>query len=312
MFIIALSALQLKSNLVKYGLIITLTISFLLTNYYYVNRGAKNLYYSTAARIGDSFYSALNNGIIQKDKENLFIWEKQRVPDRENEIKWALGNGLFFDLYGGHKKKMIFVDSLFQRSNSSLIFSFQKFNKNRDQIIFLDIQNDESTFKYFIEDITDKYLRDSLDDFNEEQFGKGNPNKKVTYKDNLLIIYDDLTDFVTDGFYQKENGIRWTNGDASIGFKGDFFAKDSLYLELNTYMPQICKNISPKISITGRNNIVYNPLYSGRNGDKFFYKFYFRQFTGIQKINIVSDTIMAHPPDIRRLSFPFISLELNK
>ena len=114
-----------------------------------------------------------------------------------------------------------------------------------------------------------------------------------------------------DGFYENQNGIRWTNGSSSIGFRSDFITRDSLSLELNTYMPAICENISPRISIVGDDSTAYEPLYSNRNGDTFVYKFYFSKPTCIQKINITSDTIKVVSADNRRLSFPFISLELK-
>jgi hypothetical protein len=76
-------------------------------------------------------------------------------------------------------------------------------------------------------------------------------------------------------------------------------------------MPPACKDISPRISIVADDS-TYGPLYSNRKGDTFVYRFYFKQPKSIQRINIISDTIKIASNDKRRLSFPFISLELNK
>jgi hypothetical protein len=312
MFVVALTSLWPKSRII-YALSFLLIVSFLLTNYYYINKGSKNLYYSMAARIGDTFDKAIKDGVIRLDKTNLYIWEKKRNPDRENEIKWTIGGSSFFDLYGSSIKNVMFVDSLYQRSDSSVVCSFQNFEKRSDQIIFLDIQNDEQTFRYSITDITNEYLRDSLNDFNKEKFGRVNPNRKIKYdKDHLVIMYDDFSDFLTDGFHQKENGIRWTNGNASIEFIGGYaMDRDTALIEMKVYLPAGCKDIVPKVSVTNMNNKVTNtPLLSKRE-DAFVYMLALSRPDTIKKINIVSDTIHSYP-DLRKLSFPFISLEMRK
>ena len=126
-----------------------------------------------------------------------------------------------------------------------------------------------------------------------------------------MITNDDFDKFNNTGFYQNENGIRWTNGNVSIGFMGNFIVKDSLSMELTTYMPPICKDVNPKIVIIDLDNKEYQPVAFHREGDSFHYKFYFEQSFAIQKIRIVSETIKTAPPDQRVLSFPFISLEMK-
>jgi len=44
---------------------------------------------------------------------------------------------------------------------------------------------------------------------------------------------------------------------------------------------------------------------------QFIYKFYFKKLINIKRITILSKTINALP-DVRILSFPFISLEIRK
>ena len=90
------------------------------------------------------------------------------MPDREGEIQWALGNGYFFRLYQPNDMQMIFIDSLYQRQDSlsPYKYSLPDFNIKTDQIISLIITNDDQTFKYTINNITEQYLKDSLRSYN--------------------------------------------------------------------------------------------------------------------------------------------------
>jgi hypothetical protein len=302
MFVIALTGLTYKHDNRKYLLACLLGMSFLCTNYYYVDRGAKNFYYSTSARIGNAFDRAIRDSTIDLKKANIYIWENKRNSQREDEIKWALVDGYFFAPYQNSGKSMIFVDSLYSLAN---------FNQRNDQIVFLDIQRDEATFKYAVSDITNEYLSDSLFEFRRVALEGAAPAGRFHYdQKELVITNNDFKDFITDGFHENENGLRWTNGTVMIGFKGDFTARDSLSMELDTYMPAACKNVSIRPSIKDMDGKEHQPVFSRREADRFYFDFYFAQPAMIKAINIISDTIRADP-DKRRLSFPFLSLKLK-
>lgn len=126
----------------------------------------------------------------------------------------------------------------------------------------------------------------------------------------IRINYNDLPQFSATGFYGPENGINWTNGNVSIDLKNAVQNKDSIILRLNTYMPPICKNVMPRLKLTDRDNNSYDASLSTRKGDMFYYLFVVNK-KNIQKINILSETVNA-APDLRTLSFPFVSLEINQ
>lgn len=113
------------------------------------------------------------------------------------------------------------------------------------------------------------------------------------------------------GFYGNENGITWTDGKSSINLDNCIETKDSLVIQLNTYLPSNCKGVSPEISFSDTTGKAYLPARTSRKGDVFFYFFDLGEKACLQKIHIQSDTINAFP-DKRVLSFPFMSLEIRK
>ena len=299
MFVIGINNLEFKNIGRKYLLCFILAICFVFTNYYYVYNGSQNLYYSTSAKIGNAFDKAINDSIIHLGKTKIYILEKQRNAARENELKWALGNGDFFSLYQSNIKTIIFSEPK---------SSFSNFNKNNDEIIFLDIQNDGQTFKYSIADITNEYLTYSLQKSNE---GKTDSVHKIFHANKLKITNESINDFITDGFYDNENGIRWTNGNATIKFVTDYIIQDSVIVKLNTYMPPLCENVKPKIYLAGYGK-EYQASFLKREGDIFIFKCYLKEVTAIQKINLRGEVINSGSSDQRVLSFPFKSLEINQ
>jgi hypothetical protein len=248
------------------------------------------------------FKKGVDQGVIRNSTKNLYLWEKTRNENAENEAKWYLADGYFFDFYGGNKKNLVFIDSVYERSHLTADTVFFHFNPKTDQLIY-------ATNEVF--DITQNFLHDSLKNFDQQGMTEPLTLKMPYDSTNIKVGPDTFGDFILEGFYENEGGFRWTNGHASIRFKNDFITKDSFSLKLNTYMPPACKDISPGISIVAGDS-TYGPLYSNRKGDTFVYRFYFKQPKSIQRINIISDTIKIASSDKRRLSFPFISLELNK
>lgn len=132
-------------------------------------------------------------------------------------------------------------------------------------------------------------------------------NSKIIQLEAGLPAFDGLD---KSGFYEKSNGISWTNGDATIVFNNMITSSDSLVFDLNTYMPSICKSVHPKLSLKDDNGEIYQAASIKRTGDLFTFKFYFNKPTYINSINILSETIDASP-DKRTLSFPFISMEIS-
>jgi hypothetical protein len=302
MFVIALNGLTPNNNNRKHLLSILLGVSFLFTNYYYVDKGSRNLYYISSARIGNAFDKAIKDSIIDLGRSNLYVWEKKRNKQSEDEINWSTVNGHFFEPYHTSRKKLIFTDSL---------SSFSRFNAGNDEILYIDVQRDGNSFNFSVANITAEYLKDSLRNFNEKTFGIRDPSRKVRYDQKRLgISISSIGDFLTDGFYPYESGISWTDGKASIGFMGDFLAVDTLSLVLNTYMPPICKDVHPVILVRDKKDKSYQAFFSKREGDKFTFLFHFDKPTPLQKIDIVSERINSYP-DERVLSFPFISMEIT-
>ena len=113
------------------------------------------------------------------------------------------------------------------------------------------------------------------------------------------------------GFYNNENGISWTNGKASITLDSIVEVKDSLVVQLNTYMPPPCKNVNPELSWYDTDGHDHLPVRTDRKGDTFYFVFYTAESVKLERIDISSETIDASP-DTRKLSFPFVSLEIKK
>lgn len=303
MVIIALGSVRFKNLYTRNTVFALFVLVFLWLDFNYFYKGADNLYMKFSERTAASFHQAMSKGVIRPGTKKLYIWEKQRDVNNENAIFWSLGEGYLFDFYQNSSKKVVFVDSIYQKSYSFPVSSFVNFNAKAEQIVYIHSE---------VIDITDQYLQDSLKSYDDQNIDALVSAEKIQYnQDQLLITNDDFDKFTVDGFHNNENGIRWTNGNASIGFRGNYLAKDSLKVEMNTYLPEISKNIVPRIIISDKLNREHKPVQTGRNGDKFYYQFYFNELTKLEKIAILSDTINA-APDVRKLSFPFISLELRK
>src|SRR5439155_27065767 len=101
-----------------------------------------------------------SKNVIRYNTEKLYIWEKLKDVNGENAIKWTISDGYFFEFYQVKNKKIIFVDSIYQKSYSFKDSSFLNFNKGTEQIIYI---------KNNIIDITPEYLKDSLKSFDENR-----------------------------------------------------------------------------------------------------------------------------------------------
>jgi len=289
---IALNDLTRKKYL-RNSLLIGLACLFLWTDHNYLYKGADNLYMANCERIAIIFRQAISTGVIRPNTPELYMWEKKRDPNLEGEVDWVLGEGTFFEFYQGKRKRVLYADST---------TSLAGFDADSDQIVYPAGK---------IIDITKEYLRDSLADFSDDRIAE--LVSTVTYQydqRHLLIDSTNFHKFSKRGLYAYESGISWANGNSSIGFMGDFKAVDTLSIELTTYMPPVCKDVHPVISVMDEKKRSYQPFYSKREGDKFTFLFHFDGPTPLQKINIVAERINSYP-DERVLSFPFISMEIR-
>jgi hypothetical protein len=295
LIVIAASKYPFKNNFQKAISFLLFVIIFIWADSVYLSLGSKNTYMGFSEKWAEEFKKGIDNNIIHQNTNRLFIWQDHIDSNTVNALNWVIGEGRFFYFYQNKKTAVIFVDSVYEKSHIASN-PLSHFNKN-DQIIYIGNE---------IIDITGAYLKDSLKHIEPITF-----LPKFQYDQNKLIINnDDLNKFYTTGFYDKENQIRWTDGNARISLLGDYLCKDSLFVELNTYMPPICKDINPIISLIDDSTKSYQPVYSRRAGDKFIFIFYFKQPINIQQINILSKKVDASP-DKRTLSFPFISLEIT-
>ena len=311
LLVIAFAGITIIKKSPQYMLLLLVGISFLLTNHYYIEHGAKNLYYSTSARIGNAFDKAVKDGVILPGTANLYIVERKRNEDRETEAKWALVNGYFFVPYHRQRKNLFFTDVQSIATDTSPRSVRRAFNRATDQIVFLDIEQDDKTFRYWLRDFTAEYLQDSLKELSYTVSSNKIAGSSPFFKSGLLITAANLEQFPNTGFYNNENGIRWTSGNAVIDFAGGDTVKDTLKIVLSTFMPAVCKDVKPGVWITTRSGKRNAPFASARVGDVFTFIFYFETPTKVQSININSEQISANPTDKRVLSFPFKSLQIN-
>lgn len=302
MLVIILNDWLPKGNLVKAPLLCLFIIFFIWTDYNYLNKGGANLYMVYSESLASDFKEAAAKGILRPQTRKLYILEKRKDLNIESAIRFDLGNGSLFEFYQGKSKELIFADSMYDRSYSFAFSPFVHFNEQTDQILFLNGN---------IIDVTAYFRKDSLKYFFQEKFDELMASHRWQYDPKgLLITVNDIKKLTTSGFYTNENGVIWTTGNAGIGLNGDYLAKDSLALVLKAYLPPVCRNIAPRVLLVDDKNKEYEAVSMEKEGDTFHYTFYFGQFSTIQKIRIISDTING-APDRRVLSFPFISLEIK-
>jgi hypothetical protein len=247
----------------------------------------------------------MDEKIIRSEAEKLYLWQKQKDENAMFSTRWSIGDGYLFDFYHENKKIIAFVDSVYERSKATADSASFNFKPGRDQLLYL-----TPDYQPALLDITASYLADSLKHFNPDAL-KIETAKIVYDPAYLKITNKDTARFTISGLHADENGSSWTNGDVSFSFRGDFLASDSLLITLNTYMPPACKNIKPDLLLADQAMHDLRPRQVQRNGDSFKYTFRFDKPTFVSRIMIYSDTIQARPPDTRRLSFPFISLEIK-
>ncbi len=298
--IIALNSLDFRSSLSKRLSFCLVIFLFVCIDSTYLNRGGGNIYMSSSEDVASKFKRAMDAGTIKKGSSKLYIWEKQRDVNTENAIRWDLADGYFFNFYQDKKKEIVFLDSAYNKNYSFSFSSFAGFNPGTDQILF---------FGNEIIDLTNDYLLDSFKTISTKINELETIGDMAYDRNDLIINRESFPKFLLTGFYDDENGIRWTNGDATIEFKGQYQIADSVTLQLNTYLPEICAGITPRIILVDGNNLELSPSVTNRSGNEFTYQFTIDSAVALRKIRILSDTISA-APDPRKLSFPFINMKI--
>jgi peptidoglycan/LPS O-acetylase OafA/YrhL len=126
----------------------------------------------------------------------------------------------------------------------------------------------------------------------------------------MIVNQENFSSFITTGFYGPENGIRWTDGNSSIRLNNSIGNKDSVIIELNTYMPPVCAKIHPEVTLSDSKGHHFKSALTTRKENMFYYLFVLAPNSSFEQINISAERIDASP-DQRMLSFPFIGLEIK-
>jgi len=280
-----------------------IVLLYVFTDFLYLSHGSENFSMIYSERTVTSCKEAIEKGVIHAGTRKLYIWEKKRSSNNDAGIAWELGDGLFFEFYQGAPKKIYFVDSIYDRAYPGGFSSFGNFDTSSAQIVYLDRN---------VIDITDDYIRDSLKVFTTRMIDRvGSFTSSAEYNQRRFSFpAADLDRLQTKGLYEDERGLRWTSGDATIQLSPARIVEDSFAVELNAYLPAICKNIVPQVTIEDDSNKIIQPLAMRRTADKFIYRFGVDHPIEIRAINILSDTLVGQFADGRRLSFPLSGLDL--
>jgi len=293
LIVVALDSIQFTNNRNRNIILGVFAVLFLATDVDYMRRGGDNFYMVWAEKDAAAFKEAIKTGVIIPETDELDIFVAKKDPDLTGSYVWFLLDGHLFEFYQGKIKKLVFVDSA-DRKNSPIAV-LAKFKRKKAQVVRFELHK----------------VTDVTQDFADSVAVAANSNQN---KDHLLMTADDLLDreeLEVSGFYAVENLFRWTSGKASIKFKNEYTLHGNVVVELNTYMPPVCKDIVPKLMLKEKGGREILPESSSRKENKFIYTYNLKQPVQLQQIDILSDTIVQHT-DTRRLSFPFVSLKLDQ
>jgi len=137
---------------------ITFICFFLWSDARYLSVGAEHIYLVSAEKTAGKFRHAMQNNTIKQTTSNLYVFEKTRNQNTEDEISWITGGGDIFEYYESKIKSIRYIDSANQRLQSPTDTTLRKFNPRTDQLICI---------KDSIIDITNEFLKDSLRNFND-------------------------------------------------------------------------------------------------------------------------------------------------
>lgn len=157
--VILLNSVRFKNNLLKTATFTACIVLFLWNDFYYLSKGIPNIYLTSSEDLASIFKDAIDKKVIAPQTSTLYICEQKRDINTENAILWTIGNGDIFRIYQNNSKKIVFVDSVYERTASATDTTFSHFNKQTDQIIYT---------KGNVIDVTNEYLKDSLRTFKFE------------------------------------------------------------------------------------------------------------------------------------------------
>ena len=99
------------NKITRYSFLSLLTILLLLIDTNYLSSGGNNTYMMNAERNATKFKTAVDNGTIHAKTIQLYLSEKKKDINNENDINWTLYGGYFFNFYQNKSKQLIFIDS---------------------------------------------------------------------------------------------------------------------------------------------------------------------------------------------------------
>ncbi len=156
MLAILLASIKYKSVVVKYVVYSIIPLCFMWINFTYLKLGITNIYMYNSERIAAKFKDAMDKDIIHKSTTTIYLWEKKKDINIENDVNWTLYGGYIFEYYGSSSKQLLFVDSIYTKTDTSYTTSFPGFDAKTTQIVQLIPE---------LKDITNEYLKDSLKSF---------------------------------------------------------------------------------------------------------------------------------------------------
>lgn len=256
-----------------------------------------------------SKYKYNNWSLVQEDTQrNLLNTLDALIKDIKPASKpeKILVQGITFPFCPFHHPQAIRVFPNAKFANFDIV-RFDSPNKDRKDLVRFIMPADTGTNKYDQQWVFDNEGKLFLQMWakNEMVF-----NTQITRNHSKKIDKNNFSKFVTTGFYDQENEIRWTNGNALIILDSAIANADSVVIALTTFLPAVCKKVIPTLQIFDLKNIAYKPFLTIKKGDVFYYSFEISKKEIIKKIEIVSDKIDSGS-DPRPLSFPFLSLDIK-
>jgi hypothetical protein len=280
---LAFSRIPFKNKTSRNWAFTLFVLVFLLIDYSYLINGYKNIYLTGASKISNTFKLAMDKGVIKPESSRLYIWEKRKNEGTEEAITWSLESGMLFEFYQNKFKELVYITPDYKFDSTKTLDTIN------ERVIYV---------RNTVTDVTAEYLKSPKLEFGAQKISN-------------FIGFQDLDKYTLSGFYDAENGFRWTNGNAAINFgDANYTIKDSLKVDLRVVQISASDKITPALVIKDKTNQEYHALDVKKAGDVFTYLFVFERSVNLHEIGIQSETFDASP-DSRVLSIPFISLELK-
>ncbi len=112
LIIVAAAIGSVAYNKMVAGIGITLFVAiFLISERNYLDAGVPNIYLSSSVRKAKLYKQAIDGGVIKPPTKHLIISADHMSPDDQDELRWVLQNGQFFEFYHVGRKTIQFADS---------------------------------------------------------------------------------------------------------------------------------------------------------------------------------------------------------